>query len=264
MTCGRDQQVGMIRAVPRGTVIRAVRRRGCLAAALAAGVALAACGGSGSASVRDARVARPASAIRAAVAKNRPVAVIYRIPGKPYFRVHNALETASAKRGVQIAHVGRWPDNAPEVKQFWVCRKSAQHSPLCGPTKQEKWVLYAVRPYPASYAKHGVKYKTGPAIAFKAGSMLPHDGGYACFTPAGKTGCTYPAWPGDNKILQRSGTLVYLHFVNLHPPKHAPKPGGRYATSISDFTFEAGHIGGGKPGHAKISAQRICYLIKSC
>ena len=106
-------------------------------AVLAAGVTLAVCGGAGPAAAPHARAASLTSSLRAAVAKNRPVAVIYRVPGKPYFRVHNALETASAKRGVQIAHVGRWPDSAPEVRQFWVCWKSAQPSSLCGPAKKE-------------------------------------------------------------------------------------------------------------------------------
>ena len=255
MTCWRDQAAGRIRAAPR---------RGVLAAFLAAGMTLAAGAGACSAGLPHARAARAASQARAAAVKNRPVAVIYRIPGQPYFRVHNGLETASAKRGVQLAHVGRWPDNAPEVEKFWVCWKSAQQDPVCGPGKTEKWVLYAVRVYPASYAKHGAHYQTGPAITFKAGSVAPHDGAYACFTPGGKTGCTYPAWPGDSKILQRSGTLGYLHYVNLHPPKHAPMPGGRYAVSMKDFTFEAGYIGGAKPGEGKVSAQRICHLLKSC
>ncbi|MFF4139703.1 hypothetical protein ACFY1B_52120 [Streptomyces mirabilis] len=194
------------------------------------------------------------------------VAVIYRIPGQSYYRVHNALllEEKSGV-GVKIAHVASWNYQAngdnPPVQQFWVCFHPG--SAACPTPKRTNWVLNSYHKYANQKCptRNGVTYCPGPFIAYKS-STRPHNGAFACWRPAGSTSPCTKTWPGDNKIYRSTGTLTVDHYVNPTPPQHAPTVNrGSYATNPGDFKFRVQTVGGNT---TRVSAQRICYLLKTC
>ncbi len=207
---------------------------------------------------------RPADVANVAAAAPRApsagVAVIYRIPGRPYFRVHNALLLeARPGVGLKIAHVGVWPANTrrPTVQEFWVCYQP--QSAGCPTPKRTNWQLnsfhrYSNQPCPT---RAGVTYCPGPFIAYRSPAGT-HNGAFACWRPTGSASCSR-TWPGDNRIFQSSGTLVVLHYANPTPPANAPQMNrGSYATAPGQFRFEVRAV----PG--PVSAQRICYLRHTC
>ncbi|MEU2051654.1 hypothetical protein [Streptomyces bungoensis] len=210
------------------------------------------------ATTRPAEVANAATA--APKAPSAGVAVIYRVSGAPYYRVHNALLLEErAGVGIKVAHVGVWPANTkkPPVQEFWVCKNP--QSATCPTPKRSNWRLdsyrnYSAQPCPSS---GGVTYCPGPFIAYRS-SAGTHNGAFACWRPANSTTCS-KTWPGDNRIYQSSGTLRVLHYANPNPPAHAPHNNrGSYANHPGDFKFLVHTV----PG--PVSAQRICYLRGTC